>query len=246
MTFQIKLFFIIVSSVYSIAGADVASYVPQITLMAIEGKITSTTFALDKPQCIFGNTGNAVWLLVARNNVSLSITNQQLISLSPYSSFSTNGYYHVQFSIESSYTCSNTPDYIRVGNEANCLDIKFCNGPLQDSGPYRVKFVVLNGNNLVSASSWSYSITLVTGKSPSTIDTWPGKRSGGMIVLTSILSVLIAILTGCLVAAFLSGCKKICIKKVKEENPLVQAGGNTNNYKTHYASTHRETTQVKV
>eukprot|EP00079_Xenopus_tropicalis_P021566 XP_012812923.1 PREDICTED: uroplakin-3b [Xenopus tropicalis] len=220
-------------------GADITSYVPQLTLSPIVGTVTSTTFVLDKPQCVFGNTGNQVWLLVARSNVSANVV---LTPPSMYSSFATKGYYHVPFGTESLYHCSNTAEYIRVGDTAQCNDNTNCNGPLPDPGPYRVKYLVMNNNAVVSQSLWSQQITLLTGKSSSQLDTWPGRRSGGMIVLTSILSVLMGILTLCLFAAFFVGCKKMCQKKSTEEKSIVIVNENTKNYKTHYSSTIRHQT----
>ncbi|OCT95015.1 uroplakin-3b [Xenopus laevis] len=238
MDFHIKVILAIATCALSV-GADITTYVPQLTLMPIQGSVTSTTFTLDKPQCIFGSRTNQVWLLVARSNVSVSITNAMLKPPSMYSSFPTQGYYHVPLGTEASYPCSNTADYIRVGDTVYCTDNTYCNAPLPDSGPYRVKFVVMNNNALVSSSLWSGLITLRTGKNPSTIDTWPGRRSGGMIVLTSILSLLMGILTLCLTAAFFVGCKGMSRKKGTKENSIIQADQNTKNYKTHYSSTIR-------
>lgn len=46
---------------------------------------------------------------------------------------------------------------------------------------------------------------MLTGKDPAGIDTWPGGRSGCMIVITSILSVLLALVVAALIGAFIIG-----------------------------------------
>lgn len=45
------------------------------------------------------------------------------------------------------------------------------------------------------------SIAVCAGKPPGSIDTWPGRRSGDMIVITSILSSLAGLLLLALLAA---------------------------------------------
>ncbi|XP_005379541.1 PREDICTED: uroplakin-3a isoform X2 [Chinchilla lanigera] len=93
---------------------------------------------------------------------------------------------------------------IRVGDNRTCLwDPNFwglCNAPLSAATAYRFKYVLVNvSTGLVQDESlWSDAIrTNQRGnRAPSTatpyaaIDTWPGRRSGGMIVITSILGSL--------------------------------------------------------
>ncbi|XP_028001100.2 uroplakin-3b isoform X2 [Eptesicus fuscus] len=94
---------------------------------------------------------------------------------------------------------------LRVGNDPDCLaDLhqpSYCNTPLPGPGPYRVKFLLMDaGGSPQAETRWSDPITLHQGKSPGSIDTWPGRRSGDMIVITSILSSL----AGLLLLAFLA------------------------------------------
>ncbi|XP_014405649.1 PREDICTED: uroplakin-3b isoform X2 [Myotis brandtii] len=94
---------------------------------------------------------------------------------------------------------------LRVGNDPGCLaDLhqpSYCNTPLPGPGPYRVKFLLMDaGGSPQAETRWSGPITLHQGKSPGSIDTWPGRRSGDMIVITSILSSL----AGLLLLAFLA------------------------------------------
>ncbi|XP_054445240.1 uroplakin-3b isoform X2 [Pteronotus mesoamericanus] len=94
---------------------------------------------------------------------------------------------------------------LRVGNDPDCLaDLRqppYCNAPLPGPGPYRVKFLLLDTRGSAQAETrWSEPITLHQGKSPGSIDTWPGRRSGDMIVITSVLSSL----AGLLLLAFLA------------------------------------------
>ncbi|GAB1290298.1 Uroplakin-3b [Apodemus speciosus] len=64
-----------------------------------------------------------------------------------------------------------------------------------------VKFLVMDAGGPPKAETkWSNPIYLHQGKDPSSIDTWPGRRSGGMIVITSILSAL----AGLVLLAFLA------------------------------------------
>ncbi|XP_058425034.1 uroplakin-3b isoform X2 [Diceros bicornis minor] len=94
---------------------------------------------------------------------------------------------------------------LRVGNDPGCLaDLHqppYCNAPLPSPGPYRVKFLLMDTRGSPQAETrWSEPIALHQGKSPGSIDTWPGRRSGDMIVITSILSSL----AGLLLLAFLA------------------------------------------
>ncbi|CAN2391039.1 urinary bladder development [Pristimantis euphronides] len=88
-----------------------------------------------------------------------------------------------------------------VGSNENCLSTTFCNGPLANNTVYRFMYVFYDSSKaMVFRSDWSAPITTKHGKEATSIDTWPGRRSGGMIVLTSILSVLIFLVLASLVA----------------------------------------------
>ncbi|ELV12524.1 uroplakin-3a [Tupaia chinensis] len=85
---------------------------------------------------------------------------------------------------------------IRVGANGTCLwDPNFqglCNPPLSAATEYRFKYVLVNmSTGLVQDQTlWSDPIRTSQLTPYSAIDTWPGRRSGGMIVITSILGSL--------------------------------------------------------
>ncbi|XP_029810496.1 uroplakin-3a isoform X2 [Suricata suricatta] len=85
---------------------------------------------------------------------------------------------------------------VRVGANVTCLsDPNFhglCNPPLSGATEYRFKYVLLNmSTGLVQDQTlWSDPIRTNRLTPYSAIDTWPGRRSGGMIVITSILGSL--------------------------------------------------------
>ncbi|XP_074013875.1 uroplakin-3a [Numenius arquata] len=85
----------------------------------------------------------------------------------------------------------------RVGDDGTCLyDPNFlavCNPPLAPDTTYRFKYVLVDSTEGIvkDQTLWSDPIKTKRVKLPLKIDTWPGRRSGGMIVITSILSVLV-------------------------------------------------------
>uniref|UniRef100_M3YXT9 Uroplakin 3A n=1 Tax=Mustela putorius furo TaxID=9669 RepID=M3YXT9_MUSPF len=85
---------------------------------------------------------------------------------------------------------------VRVGANGTCLsDPNFwglCNPPLSAATEYRFKYVLVNtSTGLVQDQTlWSDPIRTNRLTPYSAIDTWPGRRSGGMIVITSILGSL--------------------------------------------------------
>ncbi|KAM6216052.1 uroplakin-3a isoform 1-T1 [Rhynchocyon petersi] len=85
---------------------------------------------------------------------------------------------------------------VRVGANQSCLsDPNFqglCNPPLSAATEYRFKYVLVNtSTGLVEDQTlWSDPICTRQLIQYSAIDTWPGRRSGGMIVITSILGSL--------------------------------------------------------
>ncbi|NXW54724.1 UPK3A protein, partial [Eurystomus gularis] len=88
----------------------------------------------------------------------------------------------------------------RVGDDGTCLyDPNFlavCNPPLAPDTTYRFKYVLVDSTEgiMKDQTLWSDPIKTRRAKLPLKIDTWPGRRSGGMIVITSILSVLVFLL----------------------------------------------------
>ncbi|XP_043355617.1 uroplakin-3b-like isoform X1 [Dermochelys coriacea] len=192
-------------------------YEPAIALLALEGNITSSTFVLEQPRCVFNQTvsdTDEIWLVVSLSRAISSFTRPtSLQSLPAFQQFPENPNYMTMGTSSLNYPCEKSSGQItvlRVGNETGCLldtSRPDCNGPLPGPGPYRVKFLAISpATGPKAETKWSAPITLKTGKDPVPIDTWPGRRSGGMIVITTILSILLAILLACFIAALVYGC----------------------------------------
>ncbi|XP_066489044.1 uroplakin-3a [Tiliqua scincoides] len=98
---------------------------------------------------------------------------------------------------------------VRVGNDSSCLyDPNFldvCNPPLFQDTAYRFKYLLVDrtAGIMRDQTLWSHPTKTKMLKHSGTIDSSPGQRSGGMIVITSILSVLMFLLVaGFLVAVY--------------------------------------------
>ncbi|KAG3259838.1 uroplakin 3B [Ictidomys tridecemlineatus] len=186
-------------------------YKPQITAWNLEGKVTATTFSLEQPRCVFDGHANAkdtIWLVVAFTNASRDFRNPQTLADIPVSPrMLTDRHYMTlplsldQLPCEDPVGVSGSSPLLRVGNDFGCHQQPYCNVPLPGPGPYSVKFLLMDvGGAPTAETEWSDPITLHQGKAPSSIDTWPGRRSGCMIVIASILSSL----AGLLLLAFLA------------------------------------------
>ncbi|XP_053311928.1 uroplakin-3b-like [Spea bombifrons] len=213
--------------------SDVPSYVPAIPNKDIIGNVTSTTFLLSQPQCIFDQySTNEVWLVVALWNVTAYLNDKNLSVPVNHSEFSSKTFYHTLRVFGSEFPCNNTNTstlaILRVGSEKDCNGTSFCNAPLPPSGSYQVKFVVLNSSGLVTATNWSNTISLKKVDNYSTIDTSPGRRSGGMIVITTILSVLLGILLACSVASMVIGSKNIMWRETLDTEKVILEGPRKN------------------
>lgn len=210
------LLFLLVALVWlqPCTSLELIPYTPQITAGDLEGKVTATTFSLEQPRCVLDGHARAadtVWLVVAFSNASRDFQNPKTRAEIPaFPHLLTDGHYMTlplsldQLPCEDSVGDSALP-VLRVGNDPDCLaDLhqpSFCNTPLPDPGPYRVKFLLMDaGDSPQAETRWSDPIALHQGKPPGSIDTWPGRRSGDMIVITSILSSL----AGLLLLAFLA------------------------------------------
>ncbi|XP_033028000.1 uroplakin-3b-like [Lacerta agilis] len=186
-------------------------YTPRLTSKDLAGKRTSSTFTLEQPRCVFNKFVNAtdeIWLVVARSSAAETCPIPRSPDELPYQSFENNSCYMTLGTAAANYPCpaegSSDLTVLRVGNEVDCKTDPTrtdCNGPLPDPGPYKVKFLAINSGGLAAQSRWSDPIPLIQGKDPETIDTSPGRRSAGMIAITTILSILSAILLAALIAA---------------------------------------------
>ncbi|NWQ61505.1 UPK3B protein, partial [Neopipo cinnamomea] len=192
-------------------GVQHVGYKPFLTKTPVlEGLTTGSTFVLEQPRCVFDKYSNAdIWLVVALENTADTFNN----SVAPGTAESAfqNFPHSVPAYMTLNATLANYPcpkpagdiTVLRVGSETSCIrdDARpTCNGPLPGPGPYQVKFLALNGSEPVAETGWSLPIMLRTAKSPNSISTTDGGHSAGMIALTSILSILFAILLAGLVA----------------------------------------------
>ncbi|NXO86451.1 UPKL2 protein, partial [Sitta europaea] len=185
-------------------------YAPVLTQEPLEGVTTASTFVLDQPRCVFKDYGNAdIWLVVALeqaistfDNTAGPGTNETAFQSFPDP---VRAYLTLNATL-ANYPCPK-PDgeitVLRVGSETSCAQDETrptCNGPLPGPGPYRAKFLALEGSVPVAETGWSEPIMLRTAKPLSSISTTDSGHSAGMIAITTILSILFAILLAGLVA----------------------------------------------
>ncbi|NXC09831.1 UPK3B protein, partial [Orthonyx spaldingii] len=173
----------------------------------LEGLITASTFVLEQPRCVFDDFGTAaIWLVVALdkafNNSAAPATAETAFQGFPGS---VPAYMTLNATL-ANYPCPKPAGDItvlRVGSESSCAQDAArpsCNGPLPGPGPYWVKFLALEGSEPVAETAWSGPIMLRTAKAPSSIPTSGRGHSAGMIAITTILSILFAILLAALLA----------------------------------------------
>ncbi|KAM6049172.1 uroplakin-3b-like protein 1 isoform 2-T2 [Chlamydotis macqueenii] len=191
-------------------GLEKLPYAPTLASPSLGGLTTTSTFVLEQPRCVFGQYSDAViWLVVAIPEAVPNFNN----SVGPgtperaFQGFPAAAPAYMTLNTTLlNYPCpAPTGDIavLRVGSETACAgdDTKpTCNGPLPSPGPYRVKFLALEGAEPVAETAWSEPITLRTAQPFGSIAATGGGHSPGMIALTAILSILFAILLAGLVA----------------------------------------------
>ncbi|NXG70828.1 UPK3L protein, partial [Baryphthengus martii] len=191
-------------------GLEKLDYKPQLASPDLGGLKTISTFVLEQPRCHFKSYPNAdIWLVVATSKAVPNFNN----SVGPgtperaFQRFPTNASAYMTLNTTFlNYPCTKPSGEItvlRVGSETSCakdMARPTCNGPLPGPGPYRVKFLALEGSEPVAETYWSDAITLKTAQQPSSIPTTGSRHGPGMIALTTILSILFAILLAGLVA----------------------------------------------
>uniref|UniRef100_A0A8C8BEX3 Uroplakin 3B n=1 Tax=Otus sunia TaxID=257818 RepID=A0A8C8BEX3_9STRI len=136
-------------------------YVPRVPPAALPGKLTATTFALERPCCVFDrhvDASDAVWLVVAFANGERPLLRHTL----PATAGGRGG--------PSPQTltpvCATHPAVLRVGGDTACGGQGGrdpCNGPLPSPGPYRVKFLVMGCHGPKAETRWSDPILLRRG-----------------------------------------------------------------------------------
>ncbi|NXU29413.1 UPK3B protein, partial [Thalassarche chlororhynchos] len=143
-------------------------YVPRVPPAALPGKLTATTFALERPCCVFDRHANAsdtVWLAVAFANASATFRNPPSRADVPlYECLPTTHSYMTLETAAAAYACSApSPAVLRVGGDTACGGQGGrdpCNGPLPSPGPYRVKFLVMGCHGPKAETRWSDPILL--------------------------------------------------------------------------------------
>ncbi|NWV68825.1 UPK3L protein, partial [Malurus elegans] len=180
------------------------------TTPPLEGQTTASTFVLDQPRCVFEGYNNAdIWLVVTLDEAKSAFNNTARPGTSDtaFQGFPGNvSAYMTLNATLANYPCpkpSGDITVLRVGSETSCAGDKArptCNGPLPGPGPYRVKFLALEGSEPVAVTDWSDAIPLRKAKELSSIPTTDNGYSAGMIAITTILSILFAILLAALLA----------------------------------------------
>eukprot|EP00075_Anas_platyrhynchos_P039019 XP_027328272.1 uroplakin-3b [Anas platyrhynchos] len=172
-------------------------YEPRVPPGALLGKVTATTFVLERPCCVFHRLANAsdtVWLVVAFANASATFRNPPSRADVPlYEGLPTTHAYMTLETAAAAYACSVPGPVLRVGGDAACggqHGQTACNGPLPSPGPYRVKFLVMGCHGPKAETRWSDPILLRRARSPSTVDPAPTQRSSDVVVIASILASL--------------------------------------------------------
>ncbi|KAM9272435.1 uroplakin-3b-like protein 1 [Morus bassanus] len=202
-------------------GLDKLPYKPTLASHTLGGLMTATTFTLEQPRCIFTKVQrNAViWLVVAIPKAVDNFNN----SVAPgtperaFQGFPTRAPAYMTLNTTLlNYPCpkpSGEITVLRVGSETSCAKDErrpTCNGPLPSPGSYRVKFLALDGSEPVAETNWSDLITLKAAQPFSSIPVMGSGHRAGMIALTSILSILFAILLAGLVALLVFWGSDVC------------------------------------
>ncbi|NXX48946.1 UPK3L protein, partial [Tricholaema leucomelas] len=189
---------------------ETINYTPTLASPDLGGLITASTFVLEQPRCVFKDlTTEEIWLVVAVPD-AVKDFNNSLAPGTPERAFqefpnATPAYMTLNTTLLN-YPCPKPSEDItvlRVGSETSCANDASrpnCNGPLPNPGTYQVKFLAWNGSSPVAETRWSAPITLRTAKQPSSIPVPGSGHSAGMIALTTILSILFAILLAGLLA----------------------------------------------
>uniref|UniRef100_A0A8C8BM70 Uroplakin 3B n=1 Tax=Otus sunia TaxID=257818 RepID=A0A8C8BM70_9STRI len=154
-----------------LGGLSLLPYVPRVPPAALPGKLTATTFALERPCCVFDrhvDASDAVWLVVAFANASAAFRNPPSRAEVPlYEQLPTACSYMTLETAAATYACSAaSPAVLRVGGDTACGGQGGrdpCNGPLPSPGPYRVKFLVMGCHGPKAETRWSDPILLRRG-----------------------------------------------------------------------------------
>ncbi|XP_019349035.1 uroplakin-3b isoform X1 [Alligator mississippiensis] len=208
---------------------------PSLAGPELRGRITTSTFALNQPRCIFDtytNTTDEIWLVVVLTSEKSKFVNPvPPKSLPAYQDFPLNSSYMTLNTARLNYPClpdSTDITVLRVGSETSCMTDRSrpnCNGPLPVPGPYSVKFLAMDNSQPKAETEWLDDIMLKTAQQSNTIDPQPRRRSASMIVITTILSILLAILLVCFIATLIYVCLTPASSAQQRELSPEESGG---------------------
>ncbi|GCB70085.1 uroplakin-3b [Scyliorhinus torazame] len=245
---QVVLLYILCGAANGVPAT--VAYTPEIVPTKIEGRITQTTVALEQPRCVFDPIETScsnckIWLIVANSTgvTKFAEMKNDFLNTSDltYKNAFTgpNGFYFTVKTERDVYVCPPTaiPGEIlalRVGSEVPCKTPN-CNMPLPTGGAFRMKYVLVNPDlttpNIVGETRFTQEIQLRSAPDPNSIDTYPGRRTGGMVVITVILAILLFLL----LAMFAAMLAFVCCRKSDQTDfpaPLTTAGS-LRQYHTH-------------
>ncbi|CAI5795023.1 Uroplakin 3B [Podarcis lilfordi] len=228
----------------TVTGIETISYTPSVSNKPLEGKTTQSTFALTLPHCIFdrfANASDSIWLVVTYANATARFKNPKTPQeIPPYEALFTSHGYMTMKSTPAQYCKASNPNTVlRVGGESSCKNDDTqtsCNGPLPSPASFRVKFLIMDSKGPKAETKWSAPIPLKGGEAWETVDTWPGRRSGDMIVITTILSALCGVVTIGFLSTVSYECFKLCRPGPPEnqEEPPRQDPFQGSRYDTHH------------
>ncbi|XP_032814149.1 uroplakin-3a-like [Petromyzon marinus] len=201
-------------------GKLVSQVVPTVVNPNLLGAVTQTTVALQAPFCsaldaevvalssVSADLRLFVMATAQRNVSNEMITSSSTIGLDKGyagSGAGTSSWYlalggrPLQNCTISTPSLSTPTSYYRVGADSKCSVAVTCNGPLNAGTIYWFKYIIgtvaTNGaiDRSYLESSWSKPIRLNKAGDLNAIGVTPGPRSGGMVVVTVILVVLLFI-----------------------------------------------------
>nr|XP_015222763.1 PREDICTED: uroplakin-3b-like protein isoform X2 [Lepisosteus oculatus] len=240
-------------SVWTVAGKVTSvEYTPEITAYNMAGRVTGTTMVMKQPRCYFDNQlllpctpdKCEIWLVAAVGsgiqNFDADKGKSTILSESPYPTAFTGSppknYYLTKVGRQQVFPCQQSHGivYFRVGDEGNCTSAN-CNGILPAGSTVRVKYVLVDpaSRNVTTETYWSQNITLYSSTDPVVIFDGIRQRSAGMIVITSILSVLLFLLLLLLIAGLIYANRHRCWKQHKEGIPAKLGSLRIKKYDTH-------------
>ncbi|XP_069828609.1 uroplakin-3b-like [Dendropsophus ebraccatus] len=179
--------------------------IPNLVSPNLIGGRTSSTFTLQNPCCIAQDPRvQADSTIVTVVSTSSAITNFvppiRLSDLPLYSNLNTSGFFAASGGLVRDLCPlnGNLPSVIRIGDNVACMvngNTLFCNGPLPNDLDYRViQLVYASNGTLIGATRISPEIILRRPRDYHTIDTSRKGRSASMVVITTILPILFALL----------------------------------------------------